>query len=310
MTMNAILRGLTACLLLLASALSVTAQSVARDSEYAVFVSQREGIAELFAINLTTRQVSQLTNTGRGHLVPATAAGTREIVFAARAGSNFELFSAQVASSWRSRRPTLVGLQRLTMNTVDEVSPSLNSDGALVAFASGAGLELMTINGADRRLVLANDGTHRDYNPAISPDGTQLAFISDRSGASDIWLLNLAGGNLHRLTTDAQPLSGLHWSADGRQLVFTTGSTKTKLTGIALAQVDNGSYRLVTEKGDSSPALSAQGDRLLFTSLRDGDPELYLLNLNTGALDRLTHSAGLDDGAIFLAEPAMPRRLP
>ena len=92
------------------------------------------------------------------------------------------------------------------------------------------------------------------------------------------------------------------------QLAFTTANTKTTLSGIALADSQSGSFRIVTDNGDSSPALSARGDRLLFTSLRDGDPELYLLNLNTGLTERLTHSAGLDDGAVFLSEPAMPRR--
>src|SRR6185503_2863161 len=105
-------------LLWLASTLPALAQTPAGESEYAVFVSQRMGALELFAINLATRQVSQLTNTGRSHLVPATAYGARDIVFAAREGSSYELFAAQVGAMWRSRRPTLIGLQRLTTNTI------------------------------------------------------------------------------------------------------------------------------------------------------------------------------------------------
>jgi Tol biopolymer transport system component len=307
--MVVMMRGLLIGAMLLLGTTTGLAQTVAaNEGSYAVFVSQREGVTELFAINLLTRQVSQLTNTGRGHLVPAASLGSRELVFAAREGSNFELFTAQVASAWRSRRPTLVGLQRLTMNGVDEVSPTISASGALVAFASGAGLELMTVNGGGRQVVLANDGTHRDYCPALSPDGTQIAFISDRSGVEEIWLVNIATRALRQLTADAQPLGGLNWSADGLRLAFTSANTKSKLNGIALTDVSSGSFRLLTDGGDSSPALSPRGDRLLFTSQRDGDPELYLLSLNTGVLERLTHSAGLDDGAVFLVEPAMPRR--
>lgn len=304
-----LMRGLVASLVwLLNPALGQAQTEATAESNYAVFVSQREGAAELFTINLLTHQVSQLTHTGRGHLVPSASAGSRELVFAARAGSSFELFSAQVASSWRARRPTLVGLQRLTMNSTDEVSPSISASGALVAFASAAGLELMTSNGGGRQIVLANDGQHRDYCPALSPDGTQVAFISNRNGSEEIWLVNVATGALRQLTVTAQPLGGLNWGADGRQLAFTSANTKTKLNGIALADVKSGSFRLLTEDGDSSPALSPRGDRLLFTSLRDGDPELYLLSLNSGTIERLTHSAGLDDGAVFLAAPVMPRR--
>jgi Tol biopolymer transport system component len=303
------MRGLLVSMSLLLGTAAGWAQTVAaHESDYAVFVSQREGATELFAINLLTRQVSQLTDTGRGHLAPSASVGSRELVFAAREGSNFELFSAQVASAWRSRRPTLVGLQRLTMNGADEVSPTISASGALVAFASGAGLELMTINGGGRQIVLPNDGTHRDYCPALSPDGTQIAFISDRNGTEEIWVVKLSTGALRQVTADAQPLGGLNWSADGLQLVFTSANTKSKLNGIALADMNSGSFTLLTDGGDSSPALSPRGDRLLFTSQRDGDPELYLLSLNTGALERLTHSAGLDDGAVFMVEPAMPRR--
>ena len=280
----------------------------AQDSDYAVFVSQREGVTELFTINLQTRQVSQLTQSGRGHLTPAAAYSSREIVFAAQEGSNFELFSAQVATSWRARRPTLVGLQRLTMDIVDEVSPTISANGVLVAFASGAGLELMTMNGGGRQIVLTNDGEHRDYCPAIAPDGKQIAFISNRNGSEEIWLVNVATGALRQLTADAQPLGGLSWSADGLQLAFTSANTKTKLTGIALADITSGVFRLLTDNGDSNPALSARGDRLLFTSQRDGDPEIYLLTLGTGVAERLTRSAGLDDGAVFLPASAMPSR--
>ncbi len=304
-----ITRGLIVSLLWLAgTAASLAQTATVSESNYAVFVSQREGATELFALNLQTHQVSQLTDTGRGHLLPSASSGSRELVFAAREGSNFELFTAQVASAWRSRRPTLVGLQRLTMNTADEVSPSISASGTLVAFASGAGLELMTVNGGGRQVVLANDGTHRDYCPALAPDGTQIAFVSDRGGDEEIWVVNIQTGALRQLTIDAQPLGGLNWSADGLQLAFTSANTKSKLTGIALADVSSGSFRLLTDGGDSSPALSPRGDRLLFTSQRDGDPELYMLSLNSGALERLTHSAGLDDGAVFLVEPALPRR--
>jgi Tol biopolymer transport system component len=294
--------------LCLASTLPAFAQTPAIEGEYAVFVSQRMGALELFALNLATRQVSQLTNTGRSHLVPATSYGTRDIVFAAREGSNYELFSAQVGAMWRSRRPTLIGLQRLTTNTIDEVSPSISATGVLLTFVSGNGIELMTTSGGGRQTLLTNDGRHRDYCPALAPEGQQLAFISDRGGTEEIWLLKLSTGELRQLTTDALPLGGLSWSADGKQLAFTTANTKTTLSGIAIADTQTGRFRVLTDNGDSSPALSARGDRLLFTSQRDGDPELYLLNLNTGVAERLTHSAGLDDGAVFLPNPTTPRR--
>src|SRR5262245_49722421 len=114
---------------------AVMAQARAERSEdYVIFVSQRDGAAELYILDLNTRQVSQLTNTGRGHLAASISAAARTIVFASHEGSSYELFSGTLGSAWRNRRPTLVGLNRLTVDTMDEVSPTVAGDGATMAF--------------------------------------------------------------------------------------------------------------------------------------------------------------------------------
>ena len=295
------------------------AQDARGESQHVIFLSQRGGAAELYLLDLNSRQVSQLTNTGRGHTAPSLARAGRGVVFAAREGSHYELFAASISQAWRSRRPQLVGMQRLTINTVDEVSPSVSADGSFIAFASGDGIEFMTAGGGARQvLVPASDAT-REYCPAISPDGNQVAFISNRengrTNTDEVWVLERATGALRQLTRDAQPVGGLSWSADGQKLAFTTTNTVTKLTGVAIVELANGlatgAYRVVSEQGDSNPSLSARGDRLLMTSWRDGDAELYLLNLNDGQTTRLTFSAGLDDGAVFVpTNSGMPTRLP
>ncbi|HEX9005381.1 MAG TPA: hypothetical protein VGB07_36075, partial [Blastocatellia bacterium] len=139
--------------------------------------------------------------------------------------------------------------------------------------------------------------------PAISPDGTRIAFVSNRGGAYDLWVYTRANGELRQLSRGAKASGGLKWSADGKQIVFNTTATSSESSGIALADADSGGFRVLTEKGDFNGALSLRGDRLLFTSTRDGDAELYLLTLGTGTAERLTFSAGVDDGAAFVAEP-------
>jgi Tol biopolymer transport system component len=61
-----------------------------------------------------------------------------------------------------------------------------------------------------------------DAFPAWSPDGTQIAFRSERGENSDIYVMNIDGTNLRRLTTheatDTQP----SWSSDGARIVFAT----------------------------------------------------------------------------------------
>ncbi len=299
------------CLLMMMSGSATFAQDARGESQHVIFVSQRGGTAELYLLDLNSRHVSQLTNSGRGHLAPSLARAGRGLVFAAREGSHYELFGASISQAWRSRRPQLTGVQRLTINTFDEVSPSVSADGNFIAFASGDGIEFMTANAGARQVLVPARETSREYCPAISPDGNQVAFISNRTNTDEVWVFERATNSLRQLTRDAQPVGGLSWSADGQKLAFTTSNTVTKLTGIAIAELATGAFRVVTEQGDSNPSLSARGDRLLMTSWRDGDTELYLLDLNSGQTTRLTFNAGLDDGAVFVPSASeMPRRLP
>ena len=58
--------------------------------------------------------------------------------------------------------------------------------------------------------------------------------------------------------------------------------------------------RLTTTKGyDAEATISPKGDRMVFTSMRDGDLELYTMNLNGKKVKRITHSLGYDGGAWF-----------
>jgi Tol biopolymer transport system component len=291
----------------------VLAQARAASAEnYIVFVSQRDGAAELYLMDLNTRQVSQLTNTGRGHLAASVAAvsgSSRVIVFASRAGSGYELYSGKLSSEWRSRRPTLVGLNRMTVDTMDQVSPTVSKDGATMAYQSGNGIELMSILAADSRVAIPIAPGYQDLAPAISPDGSQIAFVSNRGGSYEIWLYSRKGGAIRQLTAGANAVGGVNWSADAKQIVFTTTATNSKLSGIALANVGTGAFRVLTDSNDFNAALSARGDRLVFTSMRDGNAELYLLNVNGGAVQRLTSNMGLDDGAVFVSEPQEPMRV-
>lgn len=272
------------------------------DSDYVIFVSNRTGTTELFLLDLKTRQVSQLTDTGRGKITPATAANARVAAFASREGSSYELYTAQLSSTWRTRRPVFAAVNRLTIDTVDETNPTLSADGTVMAFSSNGKIEIMSANGQGRRELVAADG-FSNVAPAISPDGKYVAFMSNRSGENEIWLANTTTKELRQLTKKAGLLGGLSWSANAQRIVFTTAATTSKLTGIAMAEVATGEFRVLTEAGDGEAALSPDGSRIVFTSIRSGDSELYLLNLNSNAVQRLTNNPGPDGSAAFISAP-------
>jgi Tol biopolymer transport system component len=57
--------------------------------------------------------------------------------------------------------------------------------------------------------------------PAVSPDGSKIAFLSDRDGADDIYLIAADGGGEVRLTDTPEAEGQPAWSADGREIRFT-----------------------------------------------------------------------------------------
>ena len=118
---------------------------------------------------------------------------------------------------------------------------------ALAALATGAGVASAqaatpVANGGfawvapNARIVTAlPDGSHRvqvshgpgkDLDPAYSPDGSQIAFDSTRTGGGDIYVMNADGSGVVRLTTDPAEDSQPAWSPDGNRIAFTRcGST-------------------------------------------------------------------------------------
>lgn len=59
-----------------------------------------------------------------------------------------------------------------------------------------------------------------DMSPAWSPDGSQLAFISNRDGGLHVYVIDADGGNLRRITPQGYAFDNPRWSADGTRLVL------------------------------------------------------------------------------------------
>ncbi len=62
-------------------------------------------------------------------------------------------------------------------------------------------------------------GVKKDREPRISPDGRRVAFVSDRDGTPQIYVLDLAGGEPQKLTSFVEGFAGPLWSPDGKFLV-------------------------------------------------------------------------------------------
>ncbi len=108
-------------------------------------------------------------------------------------------------------------------------SPALSPDGTRVAFVVKrvdkkenryvSHLFVMPAKGGKPRQLTR--GVVSDGSPQWSPDGKQLAFVSDRGGVANVWLLPLEGGEPHAVTQLRGGAVGApQWSPDGRDVYF------------------------------------------------------------------------------------------
>ncbi len=118
----------------------------------------------------------------------------------------------------------------------------------------------MSADGTGARPLTA--GNAIDERPAFSPDGQQVAFVSDRAGLRGVWIVPSAGGAPRRLAT-AQVLDTLSWSPDGKEILFSAPAGD--LPGLFLVSTADGRLtRLATPGAAHSGVWSPRGDRIAY----------------------------------------------
>jgi len=126
--------------------------------------------------------------------------------------------------------------------------------------------------GEPRRITQPPAGKHGDSSPAISPDGATLAFVRQASekaehdgDGGDIFLSDLSGNNLRRLTFEDTAIHGIAWSADGRDVIY--AARRVDQEKLWRVTASGGSPRNVLAGGQNPafPAVAPSGHRLAFT---------------------------------------------
>ena len=118
--------------------------------------------------------------------------------------------------------------------------------------------------------------TRWDDDPSFSSSGELVAFVSDRSGAPEIWVGEIESGDVRRLTFfDGGLLLRPRWSPDDKEIVF-----NARVDGnadIYSVNLETGVVSQITDHPaiDAMPEWSRDGDHILYTSNRSGDWQIW-----------------------------------
>ena len=191
------------------------------------------------------------------------------------------------------------GLRQITGGEGAEFAPAWSPDGTAIAYTSrgsasaSAGIFVLDLGTGARSRVTTNpyDG-YLDKEPAYSPDGTRIVFVRDRQlreagGTRDeeaLFVVNVDGTGLGRLTAWRPAVGTPSWSPDGSTIVFRDGivAASPLLPRIFRIDADGTNLRPLTDgidEGSFWPSWSPDGTRIVFTRFTTTDGILRLFTM-------------------------------
>jgi TolB protein len=233
-----------------------------------VFVSDRDGSKEIYAMDFDGRNVRRLTSHRSLAMNPDGRGG--KVVFTSYIHRFPQIWMMNADGAEAREIPTSVELN---------ASPALSPDGTQIAFAGSAkgnpDIYVVSTSGSGlKRLTM----THAlEASPDWSPTGRQILYTSDQSGTPQIWVMDAEGTGPRRVTYAGNWNDEGAWSPDGSKIAFACRNEGD--FNICVMDFSNGStVQLTSEGSNGHPAWSPNGEKIVYQSRRGGSTQIYTMD--------------------------------
>lgn len=238
------------------------------------FVSRRSGHKEIWVMDYDGANQHQLTHLGTISLSPRVSPDGSRVAFSALQGGGWQILMYSLDLG------RLVGFPKFTGTNI---SPAWSPDGTKLAFSSSMSgdpeIYVIDVAGGRPKRLTAYRGA--DSSPVWNPKtGSQIAWVSGRTGLPAIWVMDADGANEIPMTEGGYAVSP-SWSPNGQFLTFAWdrkhGPGAPGHQDIYIMDVASKKWVQLTHESGSNdfPSWSPDGRHIVFQSTRSGSEEIW-----------------------------------
>jgi TolB protein len=199
--------------------------------------------------------------------------------------------------------------RRITSTTTLNITPVWAPDAQAIAYTSyrpaGTGgfstyqdLVISWLYKGDRREPTHGSPNNQNYLPAWSPDGSKIAFTSNRDGNPEIYIMNSDGSGLRRMTNNPMIDVTPTWSPNGNQIAWV--SDRTGSPKIYIMNADGTGQRMLISDYCDRPTWSTEPFNEIAYAARTGPGyDIKIYDFSNGETHKITDGIGSNESPAF-----------